>query len=168
MKKLLGVYCGIVAATAVLSAQTPSTPSTSSAQTTTTRQSSQPVTITGCISPDLTSNPSAAAAANQRFILSNVQPSAGATTAAQSGSTTVTSYILAPGADVNLAPQLNHKVEITGTVDSTSTSTHSTSSSTSPSTTSPATTTSSTTQSSSSSMPTFRVTSVKMLSETCP
>ena len=93
MKNLLGVYCGIVAATAVLSAQTPSTPSTSSAQTTTTRQSSQPVTITGCISPDLTSNPGASTMSNQRFILSNVQPPAGASTAAQSGNTTVTSYM---------------------------------------------------------------------------
>lgn len=166
MKKLLGVYCGIVAATAVLSAQTPSTPATSSAQTTTTRQSSQPVTITGCVSPDLTSNPSAATAANQRFILSNVQPSAGASTAAQG--TTVTTYILAPGADVNLGQQLNHKVEITGTIDSSSTTTNTTSSSTSPSATSAPTTTRSTTQSTSATMPTFRVTSVKMLSETCP
>ena len=126
------------------------------------------MTITGCISPDLTSNPSASTVANQRFILSNVQASAGANTAAQSGNTTVTSYMLAPGADVDLGQQLNHKVQITGTIDSSSTTTNTTSSSTNPSPASPGATTSSSTQSSSSAMPTFRVTAVKMLSETCP
>lgn len=170
MTKLLGMYCGIVAATAVLSAQTPTTPttpSTSSSQPTTTTESGQPMTITGCISPDTISNSGASTMTNQRFILSNVQPPVGATTAAQSGSTTVTtSYMLAPGADVNLSQHLNHKVQITGTVDSSRT-TRSSSSSTSPSTTNPSATSSST-QSSTASAPTFRVTSVKMLSETCP
>jgi hypothetical protein len=169
MTKLLGMYCGIVAATAVLSAQTPTTPttpSTSSSQATTTSESGQPMTITGCISPDTTSKPGASTMTNQRFILSNVQPPAGATTAAQSGNTAVTSYILAPGADVSLSQHLNHKVQITGTVDASRTTTSS-SSSTSPSTASPSTT-SSATQSSTASSPTFRVTSVKILSESCP
>ena len=164
MTKLLGICCGIMAATAVLSAQTPTTPSTSSSQSTTTTASGQPVTITGCVSPDTTSDPAASTMTNQRFILSNVQPPAGASTAALSGNTTVTSYMLAPGADVNLSQHRNHKVQITGTIDSSSTTR--TSSSTSPSTT--PSTPSSSTQSSTASAPTFRVTSIKMLSETCP
>ena len=165
MTKLLGICYGIVAATAVLSAQTPTTPSTSSSQSTATTESGQPVTIIGCVSPDTTSNPGASTMTNQRFILSNVQAPAGATTAALSGNTTVTSYMLAPGADVSLSQHLNHKVQITGTIDSSSTT--KTSSSTSPSTTTPSTTSSSM-QSSTASAPTFRVTSIKMLSETCP
>ena len=164
MKKLLSVCCGIMATTAVLSAQTPQTPAnptTSSTQTTTTRQASQPVTITGCVTPDVTS--ASAPSTNPRFMLSNIQPTAGTSDASRNSA--VTSYILMPGADVNLSDHLNHKVQITGTIDSSSTTTSSSSQTSSPSTTA---TTSSSTQSSSAAVPSFRVTSVKMLSETCP
>src|SRR6186997_58096 len=118
MKKLLSVCCGIMATTAVLSAQTPQTPAnptTSSTQTTTTRQASQPVTITGCITPDVTSA-SATSTTNPRFMLSNIQPMAGTSDASRNSA--VTSYILMPGADVNLAGHLNHKVQVTGMIDS--------------------------------------------------
>lgn len=165
MKKLLSVCCGIMATTAVLSAQTPQTPAnptTSSTQTTTTRQASQPVTITGCVTPDVTSA-SATSTTNPRFMLSNIQPTVGTSDASRNSA--VTSYILMPGADVNLGDHLNHKVQITGTVDSSSTTTSSSSQTSSPSTTA---TTSSSTQSASAAVPSFRVTSVKMLSETCP
>ena len=141
MKNILGVCCGILATTAVLSAQTPQTPPTTSSTTSTTRQTAQTVTMTGCVTPDLAANPDPASA----------------TTAA--GQARVTGYILAPNADVNLSDHLNHKVQITGTVESVTSS--STTSQSSPST-------SSTTQSSTTTMPSFRVTSVKMVSATCP
>jgi hypothetical protein len=151
MKNILSVCCGIVATTAVLSAQTPApqTPTTSST-TSTTRQTAQTVTVTGCVTPDLTANPDPASATTRRFLLSNIEPS---------GQARVSGYILTPNADVNLSDHLNHKVQITGTVESVTSS--STTSQSSPST-------SSTTQSSTTTMPSFRVTSVKMVSATCP
>lgn len=158
MKNILGVCCGILATTAVLSAQTPApapapqTPPTTSSTTSTTRQTAQTVTITGCVTPDLTANPDPASATTRRFLLSNIEPSA-------AGQPRVTGYILTPNADVNLSDHLNHKVQITGTVESVTSS--STTSQSSPST-------SSTTQSSTTTMPSFRVTSVKMVSATCP
>jgi hypothetical protein len=161
MKNLLGVYCGIVAATAVLSAQTPQTPSTptTSSTSTTTRQS-QTITMTGCVTPDLTADPTATSTTSHRFILSNIQPSAGASSASNA---TVTSYLLMPSADVSLSEHLNHKVEVTGTVDQTATTSTTTSQSATPSTTS-----TTTQRSASATLPSFRVTSVKMLSATCP
>ena len=152
MKNILGVCCGILATTAVLSAQTPQTPPTTSSTTSTTRQTAQTVTMTGCVTPDLAANPDPASATTRRFLLSNIEPSA-------AGQARVTGYILTPNADVNLSDHLNHKVQITGTVESVTSS--STTSQSSPST-------SSTTQSSTTTMPSFRVTSVKMVSATCP
>jgi len=154
MKNILSVCCGILATTAVLSAQTPQTPPTTSSTTSTTRQTAQTVTMTGCVTPDLTANPDPASATTRRFLLSNIEPSA-----AGAGQPRVTGYILAPNADVNLSDHLNHKVQITGTVESVTSS--STTSQSTPST-------SSTTQSSTTTMPSFRVTSVKMVSATCP
>ena len=169
MKKILGLCCGIVAASTMVSAQTPSkqpqtpqTPTTSST-TTTTRQASQPVTIVGCVTPDLASNPNATSTTTHRFVLSNIQPSAGTSDQSRGSAT---SYLLVPSADANLSSHLNHKVEVTGTMDSSSSSSSTTTSSSSPS--NPSASSTSSTQSSSATMPSFRVTSVKMLSETCP
>jgi hypothetical protein len=183
MKKILGLCCGIVAASTLVSAQTPSSqpqtsqPTTSSSTASTSRQSAQPMTIVGCVTPD-TSDPNATSSSSRRFVLSNIQPSG---TSGQSRSS-ATSYLLVPGADANLSEHLNHKVQITGTIDSSSSmsssstsspsSSSSSPSSSSPSSSSPSSSSSSasssSTQSSSSAMPSFRVTSVKMLSETCP
>ena len=165
MKKILGLCCGIVAASTMVSAQTPSQPQapqtpTTSSTSTTTRQASQPVTIVGCVTPDLASNPNATSTTSHRFVLSNIQPSAGTSDQSRGSAT---SYLLVPSADANLSQHLNHKVEVTGTMDSISSTSTSTTSPSNPSASS-----TSSTQSSSASMPSFRVTSVKMLSETCP
>jgi hypothetical protein len=84
-----------------------------------------------------------------RFVLSSVEPQGGARSRS-----TVTGYTLTPAADVNLSMHLNHKVQITGTVDTAATSSPTSAQPSSPNT--------------SSAMPAFRVTSVKMVSSTCP
>jgi hypothetical protein len=166
MKNVIGVCCGLLASTAVLAAQTPSTPTqtppTTSSQSSSMQSSGKTVTLTGCVTPDLTSSPSASsssstsASSSRRFMLSNIDPQSGAM------SSSATSYLLSPSADVNLSEHLNHKVQITGTIDNASTSSSTSSQSTSPSTSS------STQSSTASAAPTFRVTSVKMVSATCP
>ena len=156
MKNVLGVCCGLLATTAVLAAQTPQTPSTSSTSQTTKQTTAQTVTITGCVTPDLTANPDPSSTTIRRFVLSNLEAQAGIPV-------TVQGYLLNPIADVNLSEHLNHKVQITGTVESSTTSSTSTTQSASPSTN-----TKTTTQSTTQTMPSFRVTSVKMVSATCP
>jgi hypothetical protein len=148
MKKLLVLYCGLVVSMAVLAAQTPppTTSGTSSAA------SPQTITVTGCVTPDTMANPSTD---SPRFVLSSIDPQGGAgnpsaSPAAQARST-VTGYTLKPAADVNLGAHLNHKVQITGTLE---TATTSSATSAQPS--------------SSSAMPALRVTSVKMVSSACP
>lgn len=137
MQNLLAVYCGLVVSMAIVAAQT-TPPTTSSASSTT---SPQTITVTGCVTPDTMATPGTG---SPRFILSSIEPQGGARSRS-----TVTGYTLMPAADVNLSTHLNHKVQITGTVDTATTSTPS-----SPNT--------------SSAMPAFRVTSVKMVSSTCP
>ena len=131
MKRMLGLCCGILALTAVISAQTPQV---------TTRQSSQTDVVTGCIAADPASEPGAT---SRRFILSNAQW----LTDGESGQgrqTSATSYLLT-NSDLNLSDHVGHKVQLTGYVDSASTS-----------------------GSASPSMRVFHATSVRMLSETCP
>jgi len=151
MKKLLALYCGLVVFMAVVAAQTP--PRTSSGASSTT--SPQTITVTGCITPDTMATSSTD---SPRFVLSSIEPQGGAgnpsaSPAAQTRST-VTGYSLKPAADVNLSAHLNHKVQITGTLDTATTSSPTSAQPSSPNT--------------SSAMPALRVTSVKMVSSTCP
>ena len=142
MKNLLPLYSGLVVSMAVVAAQT--SPRTTSAASSTT--SPQTITVTGCVTPDTMTSPGTG---SPRFVLSSIEPQGSAGTRS-----TVAGYTLTPSADVNLGMHLNHKVQITGTVD---TATPSSPTSTQPS--SPNT---------SSAMPALRVTSVKMVSSTCP
>ncbi len=118
MKSTLALCCGILALTAVISAQTPQV---------TTRQSSQTDVVTGCIAADPASEPGAT---SRRFILSNAQW----LTDGESGQgrqTSATSYLLT-NSDLNLGAHVGHKVQLTGYVDS-SGSSGSTANSSSPS-----------------------------------
>ena len=138
MKSMLGLCCGILALTAVISAQTPQS-ATPSSNPVTARQSSQTDVVTGCVSADPASEPGAT---SRRFILSNAQW----LTDGESGQgrqTAATSYLLT-NSDLNLGDHVGHKVQLTGYVDSASSS-----------------------GSASPSMRVFHATSVRMLSETC-
>jgi len=151
MKKLLALYCGLVVSMAVVAAQTPP-PATSGASS---NPSPQTITVTGCVTPDTMGTQSTD---SPRFVLSSIEPQGtAATPSASAARSTVTGYTLKPAADVNLSAHLNHKVQITGTVD---TATSSSATSTPPS--------SSSASSTQSAMPSLRVTAVKMVSATCP
>jgi hypothetical protein len=126
---------------AIVAAQTPSPTSSGTGST-----SPQTITVTGCVTPDTMATPGTG---SPRFVLSSVEPQGGARSRS-----TVTGYTLTPAADVNLSMHLNHKVQITGTVDTAATSSPTSAQPSSPNT--------------SSAMPAFRVTSVKMVSSTCP
>jgi hypothetical protein len=126
---------------AIVAAQTPSPTSSGTGST-----SPQTITVTGCVTPDTMATPGTG---SPRFVLSSVEPQGGGRSRS-----TVTGYTLTPAADVNLSMHLNHKVQITGTVDTAATSSPTSAQPSSPNT--------------SSAMPAFRVTSVKMVSSTCP
>ena len=152
MQNLLALYCGLVVSMAIVAAQTPP-PTTSGASSTT---SPPTITVTGCVTPDTMATPSTDS--SPRFVLTSIDPQGGAgnpsaSTAAQPRST-LTGYALKPAADVNLGAHLNHKVQITGTLDTATTSSATSAQPSSPNT--------------SSAMPALRVTSVKMVSSTCP
>jgi hypothetical protein len=138
MKSMLGLCCGILALTAVISAQTPQSATPSSNQVTT-RQSSQTDVVIGCVSADSASEPGAT---SRRFILSNAQWLTDES--GQGRQAAATSYLLT-NSDLNLSDHIGHKVQLTGYVDSASTG-----------------------GSASPSMRVFHATSVRMLSATCP
>jgi hypothetical protein len=117
------------------------------------------VSVTGCVLPfaapaATASQPSStaqAAMSGQQFMLSNVAmptPSASETMKAWSPAS---SYILQSGSSIDLSKHLNHKVEITGTVDGAA-----------------ATDASAPAAASGTPAQTFHVTSLKMVSATCP
>src|SRR5262245_45591444 len=151
MKNLPGLCCGILAMTAVVSAQTPQ-PATTSSAPTITQQSGDTITVTGCVTPDVASNPTATSSTSHQFILSNLQspPDRPNVDSRQSG---VTSYVLTPNDDLNFGQHIGHKVEVTGFIDSNGPS---------------ATSRSSAGSGATGSMPLFHATSVRMLSATCP
>lgn len=138
MKSMLGLCCGILALTAVISAQTPQS-ATPSSNPVTARQSSQTDVVTGCVSADPASEPGAK---SRRFILSNAQWMTDES--GQGRQTAATSYLLT-NSDLNLSDHVGHKVQLTGYVDSASSG-----------------------GSASPSMRVFHATSVRMLSATCP
>ena len=149
-KSILGLCSGILALTAVVSAQTSQPPATSSTPVTT-RQSSQTDVVTGCVAADSASEPGATSGTSRRFILSNAQWLTEGDNG-QGRQTAATSYLLT-NSDLNLGDHVGHKVQLTGYVDSSSTGA---SSASSPGSTS------------SQSMRVFHATSVRMLSQTCP
>ena len=111
-KNILGLSCGMLALSAVISAQTPQPP-TASSSLVATRQSSQTDVVTGCVATDTASEPGAT---SRRFILSNAQW----LTEGESGQgrqTAATSYLLT-NSDLNLGDHVGHKVQLTGYVDS--------------------------------------------------
>jgi len=138
MKSTLVLCCGILALTAVISAQTPQS-ATPSSNPVTARQSSQTDVVTGCVSADPASEPGAT---SRRFILSNAQWLTDES--GQGRQTAATNYLLT-NSDLNLSDHVGHKVQLTGYVDSASSS-----------------------GSASPSMRVFHATSVRMLSATCP
>jgi len=146
MKSTFVLCCGILALTAVISAQTPQS-ATPSSNPVTARQSSQTDVVTGCVSADPASEPGAT---SRRFILSNAQWLTDES--GQGRQTAATNYLLT-NSDLNLSDHVGHKVQLTGYVDSSSTGA---SSASSPGSTS------------SQSMRVFHATSVRMLSQTCP
>ena len=140
-KSILGLCSGILALTAVVSAQTSQSPATSSTPVTT-RQSSQTDVVTGCVAADSASEPGATSGTSRRFILSNAQWLTDES--GQGRQTAATNYLLT-NSDLNLSDHVGHKVQLTGYVDSASSS-----------------------GSASPSMRVFHATSVRMLSATCP
>jgi hypothetical protein len=169
-------WTGVIAATVCTFAIGLSAQSTSSSASSTTRQSSSTaadhITVTGCLQRDTMSSSagatgtsgsaSASTTSASGFVL-NVSPSssstgstaggttAGGTTAGTSG-TSASSYKL-DSDESKLSPHVGHKVEITGTLDK------STSSSTAPS--------GSTSSASSSMSPKLKVDSVRMIAASC-
>ena len=147
-RNILGLGCGILALTAVVSAQTPQSP-TASSNRVTTRQSNRTDVVTGCVATDTASEPGATSGTSRRFILSNAQWLIEGESG-QGRQTAATSYLLT-NSDLNLGDHVGHKVQLTGYLDS---SDASSAASTPGSTSSP-------------SMRVFHATSVTMLSEAC-
>ena len=150
--KTLGLVLLISAAGVgtALHAQTPT-------QTPTTSSSANKVTVTGCIqraaveAPTATSGTSGAAIPDTQFVLANA--TAGTSPTGTSGAsssamtTTAPRYRLDDDAVSKIAPHVGHKVEVTGTVDSSSRSTGATSTG--------------------ATAPKLKVDSIKMMASTC-
>jgi len=194
MRKNLLTVCGALAvAGAALAAQTPQTPSTSSAPARPAAGAGT-VTVTGCLATwddkSATSSPGAtassqAASGGTKYVLKNVQDGSSAsssTSASPSSSASSASagsragtYLLKADSSVNLSAHLNHKVQVTGSVDQ---SAHSSTSGASsqparPGTTAspsdrPSTASGSGDMGSSMKPATLSVSSVTMISATCP
>lgn len=111
-KNMLGLSCGMLALTAVISAQTPQSP-TASSNLVATRQSNQTDVVTGCVATDTASE-----SGSRRFILSNAQ---WLTDESGQGRQTAAASYLLTNSDLNLSDHVGHKVQLTGYVDSAST-----------------------------------------------
>jgi hypothetical protein len=148
---LASIFCGTVA---VAAAQDPQTPQSGAA-------SGKSMTVAGCIqkaeapSAGATGTAGTAGASDTKFVLKNVTSAGAAGTSGTAGTAgtaasgaTASEYRL-DADDSKLSPHVGHKVEITGTVDK----------STSGATSSAA---------SAAASPKLKVESVKMVSATCP
>jgi hypothetical protein len=201
MRSNILAACGVlVVAGLTVSAQTPQTqpqPSTPSTPKTRSMDAAGSVTVTGCLAAwdgkatagpaDSASSSSSASAkgastAGTKYVLTHVQEGSGAST---SGSSSVpATYLLKADSSVDLNAHLNHKVQITGSVDK-STRAHSgdmsasgqpstalpgTPNPTDPPSDNPATASGASRAHDMGSMKpaTFKVTSVAMVSATCP
>lgn len=168
-------WTSVIAATACtfaigLSAQT--TPPSSQTSRPQSSSASDRITVTGCLQKDSasatagatgTSGTTSATATASGFVL-NVTPSSSSPSSSTSATTPSTSGTSASnykldGEDSKLSPHVGHKVEITGTVDKSMSST-APSGSTSTSSTSG-------TSSSSSNAPKLKVDSVRMIAASC-
>jgi hypothetical protein len=131
-----------------LHAQTPT-------QTPTTSSSANKVTVTGCIqraaveAPTATSGTSGAAIPDTQFVLANATAgtSPTGTSGTSSAMATAPRYRLDDDAVSKISPHVGHKVEVTGTVDSSSRSTSATSTG--------------------ANAPKLKVDSIKMMAATC-
>jgi hypothetical protein len=143
------------------------------AQDTSPQTTPKTITVTGCLqraqaSPTGTtgSTSSAASSTEPKFILTNASMGSGSSSTSTTAGTTGTASRSGMSAneyrldatDAKLSPHVGHKVEVTGTLDSSpsSSSTSSTSS------------TSATSSSTSSTAPKLKVDDVKMVAATCP
>ncbi len=118
------------------------------------------VSVTGCVmplaGPGMTaSQPSstAQAAVSQQFMLSNIAMPTPSSSDSMKAWSPASSYILQSEGSVDLSKHLNHKVQITGTVDAAG---------------SPDSSSATAGQASGTPAQTFHVTSLKMVSATCP
>jgi hypothetical protein len=133
---------------------------TTTTKTTVKGDEAQTVSFTGCVQ---------SGAQPQSFVLAKVVPLAKSTTTevGTSGTTTTTTttYMLVPGEKIELQPQLNHKVEVTGVMipagDSKTQTTTKTERENAPDTKVTETT------KSENAMPQFRVTSIKRVADAC-
>ena len=121
-----------------------------------TSSSANKVTVTGCIqraaaeAPTATSGTSGAAIPDTQFVLANATAGtspAGTSGTSSSAMTTAPRYRLDDDAVSKITPHVGHKVEVTGTVDSSSRSTGATSTG--------------------ASAPKLKVESIKMMAATC-
>ena len=121
------------------------------------RQALEKVTISGCIqnAPAGGADATASAATAPKFVLAKGKMVSGAAGSAvgTSGTTAVVTEYRLEGEDKTLSPHLNHQVEITGTVQSSSAS---------------ATGAANVAPGSAAAGPTLKVDSVKMIAATCP
>ena len=121
---IFATACGVALAAFTVSAQTPQAPPT---QPTTPSAAARPasddkptVTVTGCLMSDSRASSSASPTDNSRaaakYILTNVQDT-GAPAASTPSAGAGKSYVLKSDAGVDLSAHVNHKVQITGSLD---------------------------------------------------
>lgn len=170
MRHTIAATCGACAIAGIsVLAQTPSTQPPSSTPPAQAAQASSgsSITLTGCLKPWTgTAHQGSAASpaddkrsahAGVKYMLSNIEGQAAA-------GTTPASYALHADASVDLAAHVNHKVAITGTIAPGA----ATSSAGAPPATTPAQPGAASPMSASDMTPSLKVTSVKMISATCP
>ena len=168
MRHTIAATCGACAIAGISAlAQTPSTqpPSTTPPAQAAQASGGSPVTLTGCLKPwtgaahhGSEKSPAAdkrSPHAGVKYMLSNIE--------GQAAGTAPASYALHADASVDLAAHVNHKVAITGTIPPGAAK-----SSGAPSATAPATPGAASPMSASDMTPALKVTSVKMISATCP
>lgn len=161
---IFATACGVLALAGFTgSAQTPQTPPT---QPTTSSAAARPasddkptVTVTGCLTGDSkassSASPTGASRAAAKYVLTNVQETgapASSTPSAGAGK----SYVLKSDASVDLSAHVNHKVQITGSLDKSASSA-----------TYPSSATASEKAQDSMNAPTLKVSNLTMVSSTC-
>ncbi len=181
MTKHVCTVCGAIAIagmTAMAQTPQPSTPSQPSTQPSSSQPAAQSdtrtVTFTGCLARGSAGSTTAASGSSSQFVLNNAQavskastPSSAPAASSAASSAAASSYILkAQGAGVDLSQHVNHKIQVTGTLDSMSTPR--TGSSTSPpSSTDPSRPSDQSSTQGQAATPTLNVTAVTMVSSSC-
>ena len=176
MTKHVFAACGAFAiAGMTVMAQTPQPSSPQPASSQPAAQSEvRTMTLTGCLARGPGSATAASGSSNQ-FVLNNAQavprastnPSSAPAASSTASSATASTYNLkAPGADVDLSQHVNHKVQVTGTLDSMSTPRAGASTSP-PSSTDPSCPSDQRSTAGQMATPTLNVTAVTMVSSSC-